>query len=74
MPEELKSRRFVYNAIEIKKASARVYGTTAVVVGSATFKVTINGSRGTYDLVYTEAYTKKKGRWKLVNLHTCAGG
>jgi hypothetical protein len=28
--------------------------------------------KGTYNLVYTEVYTKKNNKWKLVNLHTCS--
>jgi ketosteroid isomerase-like protein len=44
----------------------------AVLVGKATFKVTLNGSKGTWTLVYTEVYTKKANQWKLVNLHTTA--
>jgi ketosteroid isomerase-like protein len=71
---ELRSRRFVYNTIDVERASANVYGDTAVLVGRAAFKVTIRGGKGTYDLVYTEVYAKKNGRWKLVNLHTCSGG
>lgn len=66
---ELRSRRFIYNAI----ASAKVYGSTVVLVGKATFRVTMGGSQGTYHLVYTEVYTLKGNQWKLVNLHTCAG-
>jgi ketosteroid isomerase-like protein len=69
---ELRSKRFVYNAITLQEASANVYGTTAVLVGKARFGVTMSGSKGTYNLVDTEVYTQKNGRWKLVNLHTCA--
>lgn len=70
--QELRAKRFVYNAINLKEASAKVYGNTAVLVGKARFSVTMNGSRGTWTLVYTEVYTKKNNRWKLVNLHTTA--
>jgi hypothetical protein len=70
---ELRARRFVYNKITVKQAAAKVYGTTAVLVGSALFRVTMNGSKGTYNLVYTEVYTKKNDTWKLVNIHTCSG-
>ncbi|SNC65274.1 protein of unknown function [Hymenobacter gelipurpurascens] len=71
--QELRTKRFVYNSIDLKEASAKVYGDTAVLVGRATFKVTMGGSKGTYNLVYTEVYTKKQGKWKLVNLHTTMG-
>jgi hypothetical protein len=68
---QLKTKRFVYNKIEQKEASAKVYGNTAVLVGKATF--TVNGG-SVYKLVYTEVYTKKNDKWKLVNLHTTSGG
>jgi hypothetical protein len=67
---QLKTGRFVYNKIEQKEASAKVYGNTAVLVGKAKF--TVNGG-SVYHLVYTEVYTKKNNQWKLVNLHTTSG-
>ena len=70
--QELRTKRFVYNAIDLKEASAKVYGNTAVLVGKARFSVTMNGSKGAWTLVYTEVYTRKGGQWKLVNLHTTA--
>jgi len=72
--QELRTKHFVYNTITLQEASAKVYGTTAVLVGKARFSVTMNGSRGTYNLVYTEVYTQKDGQWKLVNIHTCSAG
>jgi hypothetical protein len=68
---QLRSRRFVYDRIDFKEASVRVYGGTVVLVGKATFVV--NGG-SVYPLVYTEVYTRKNNQWKLVNLHTCSGG
>ena len=67
---QLKSGSFVYNKIELKEHSAKVYGDTAVLVGKALF--TVNGV-SKYNLVYTEVYTKKNNQWKLVNLHTTSG-
>ncbi|WP_185963088.1 nuclear transport factor 2 family protein [Flavobacterium gawalongense] len=67
---ELKTGRFVYNKIKQKEASVKVYGNTAVLVGKAYF--TVNGG-SVYKLVYTEVYTKKNEKWKLVNLHTTSG-
>lgn len=66
---EMRSGRFVYNKIDIREASAKAYGSTAVLVGKAVF--TVNGG-ARYSLVYTEVYTKKNDRWKLVNIHTCS--
>ncbi len=69
--KELKSKRFIYNSIDVKATSVKSYGTTVVVVGKAIFKVIINGSKNTLKLTYTEVYTLKNNVWKLVNLHTC---
>ncbi|MFV8325275.1 nuclear transport factor 2 family protein [Flavobacterium sp. ZS1P14] len=68
--KQLKSGSFVYNKIEQKEASAKVYGNTAILVGKAHF--TVNGG-SIYKLVYIEVYTKKNEKWKLVNLHTTSG-
>ncbi|WP_416352066.1 nuclear transport factor 2 family protein [Undibacterium sp. RTI2.2] len=65
--KELKTGRFVYERIDQKEASVKVYGNTAVLVGKATFVV--NGNN-IYKLIYTEVYVKKSEKWKLVNLHT----
>ena len=67
---EMRSGRFIYNQINIKEASTKVYGNTAVLVGKAAFVVN-GGSR--YNLIYTEVYTRKNDKWKLVNVHTCSG-
>jgi ketosteroid isomerase-like protein len=67
---QMRSRSFFYNKIELKEHSAKVYGNTAVLVGKAKF--TVNGG-SIYNLVYTEVYTTKNDKWKLVNLHTTSG-
>jgi hypothetical protein len=67
---QLRSRAFVYDRIDLKEASVRAYGGSAVLVGKATFVV--NGG-SVFPLVYTEVYVRKDGDWKLVNLHTCSG-
>lgn len=67
---QMRSKRFVYNKIELKEHSVKVYGNTAVLVGKAKFVVN-GGSQ--YNLVYTEVYTKKNNLWKLINLHTTSG-
>jgi hypothetical protein len=64
---QLRRAVFVYNRIEQKESSVKVYGNTAVLVGRAIF--TVNGG-SIFHLIYTEVYTKKKDQWKLVNLHT----
>lgn len=64
---QLRARTFVYDRIDFKDASVRVYRDTAVLVGKARFVV--NGG-SVYKLVYTEVYAKKNDQW---NLHTCSG-
>lgn len=64
---QLNSKAFVYNRIDQREASVKVYGDTAVLVGKADF--TVNGG-SLYKLIYTEIYTRKNKQWKLVNLHT----
>ena len=64
---QLRTKTFVYNKIEPQEHMVEVYGNTAVLVGKAWF--TVNGG-SMYKLIYTEIYTKKEGKWKLVNLHT----
>jgi hypothetical protein len=67
---ERRTGKFVYNKIEQKEASAKVYGNTDVLVGKGYFTV---NSGSVYKLVYTEVYTKKNEKWNLVNLHTTSG-
>lgn len=69
---QLRSGRFIYDAVEVKEVSAKAYGGTAVLVGKAEYAVTMLGYRSKYRLVYTEVYVRKNGRWRLVNLHTCS--
>ncbi|WP_183560470.1 nuclear transport factor 2 family protein [Mucilaginibacter sp. SP1R1] len=64
---QLRSNSFVYNRIEQRAAAVKIYGDTAILVGKADF--TVNGG-SVYKLIYTEIYTRKNNRWKLVNLHT----
>jgi len=64
--DQLRSGRFVYNAIDVKETpSVKIYDSTAALVGKAVFAVAMNGLKGTYNLVYTEVYTKKINNWKF---------
>ncbi|MDI6032977.1 nuclear transport factor 2 family protein [Flavobacterium sp. LB2P84] len=63
---QMKSGSFVYDKIELKEHSSKIYGNTAVLVEKAKFSV--NGG-SVYKLVYTEIYTKKNEKWKLINIH-----
>lgn len=65
--KQLKNGTFSYNKIDLKDHSVKIYENTAILVGKASF--TVNGG-SVYKLIYTEVYTQKNGKWKLVNLHT----
>ncbi|RYZ77869.1 MAG: nuclear transport factor 2 family protein [Proteobacteria bacterium] len=68
--EELRSKRFIYERIDLKEAHASVDGDTAELNGKAVFTVLVHGSRGTYNLAYTERYRRQNGIWTLVGLYT----
>jgi hypothetical protein len=71
--DELRSGRFVYEAIDAREASVAAHGETAVLVGRAAFTVSMGGRRARYDLIYTEVYVRKGSGWSLTNIHTCQG-
>jgi hypothetical protein len=68
---QVRSRWFVHDRIDLREASVRTYGDTAVLVGEATFVV--NGG-SVYELVCTEVYPRKNGQWKLANLQPARAG
>lgn len=56
---ELRSSRFVYNAIFPKEASVRFTGGSAVLTGKAVFAVTMGQHKGEYKLAFTETYVRR---------------
>lgn len=67
--DDIKSAKLLYNAIEVKEATARVYAETAVIIGRGNFSVKLDGKNLAFDLKYTEVYVRKRGRWLLVSRH-----
>lgn len=55
-----------YQAIDISKISAKLYGDTAVVTARAFFRVLSDGNQINNDLAYTHIYLKRDGEWKMI--------
>jgi hypothetical protein len=64
--ETLRSGKLVYNKIDLKERSARIIGSTAIVMGKVDFNVTINGNAQDFNFSFTEVYTREKKKWKMV--------
>ena len=64
---DIKSGRPTYKSIEIKEASVKDFGNTAVLVGKGIFSISINGQEMTQNMVFTEVYIKKNNQWKLIS-------
>lgn len=70
--EDVKNGRPVYKSIEVKNATVKDFGTTAILVGKGIFKIDMNGQEMNYNMVYTEVYNKTKKGWKLIARHASA--
>lgn len=62
----LRNKTSNYQAIDISKISAKLYGDTAVVTVRAFFKVLSDGQQIANDLAYTHVYLKRDGEWKMI--------
>jgi len=62
----------VYRKIEVKTQTVYDYETTAVLVGTGDFQITMNGQQMDYKMVFTEVYQKKGSGWKLIARHASA--
>lgn len=60
-------KTLVYQKIERKNATLRLYGKTALINGTAAVKGILKGNTFEINLLYTALYRKKKGVWQLVN-------
>ena len=57
-----------YKHAEIHEASARVIGTTAVVLNRIRLDAIVGGNEVTNPFVVTEVYVQQNGSWKLASL------
>ncbi len=62
----LRKKTSNYQAIDISKSSAKLYGDTAVVNARAFFRVLADGNQINNDIAYTHVYQKRDGEWKLI--------
>ena len=67
--DDMKSGKLNYQKITIHQASARVYSSSAVVVGTGKFEGLNQGVPFALDLRYTEVYVRDGHRWKLASRH-----
>ncbi len=65
---DIKSKKLIYQKVEIKESKARLYGNTAIVTGIGKFEGT-GENPFTINLCYTEVYVKSGNRWKLASRH-----
>lgn len=66
---DIQSGKLNYQKITIKESSARMYPSTAIVLGLGTFEGINDGKPFTLDLRYTEVYAKIGNQWKLASRH-----
>ena len=64
--DTLKSGKLKYNKFDREGTSVRVYGNTAVVIGSATVQANVKGEDRTAKLRFTNVWVRKDKGWQLV--------
>jgi ketosteroid isomerase-like protein len=62
----LKSGEMKYESVQMRDASVRLYGNTAILTGSPMMKTNYKGQASTADLKVLRVYMKRGGVWKLV--------
>jgi 4-carboxymuconolactone decarboxylase len=64
----IKGGMIQYKTIEIKEASVRIIGTTAILLNTIRLVAVVGGNEVINPFVVTEVYVKLKGSWKLASL------
>ena len=67
--EGLKSKKTVFQNIELKKTIARLYEGTAVVYGEGLFNTILQGEELVEKLNFIDVWVKRESDWKLVSSH-----
>lgn len=67
----IRSGHLGYREVMIEEEDVRYYGETGIITGRGLFRVALDGDPLEIELLYTEIYHKKDGRWKLVQRHAC---
>lgn len=64
--DDIKAGRPVYKSIDVKEASVKDFGNTAILVGKGVFNISMEGKDMSYNMAYMEVYQKKGSEWKLI--------
>lgn len=64
---EIKSGNWVTEAEEPTQMKVRLYGNVAIVTGHLSVRDKRNGKPGHHEIVFTDVWVKKRGRWQVVN-------
>lgn len=64
----IKSGKIHYKQADIQSASARIMGTTAIVLSKIRLLAVVGGNEVTNPFMVTEVYLQEGGAWKLVQL------
>lgn len=64
----IKSGKIHYKQADIQNASARIVGTTAIVLSRIRLLAVLGGNEVTNPFMVTEVYLREGGSWKLVQL------
>lgn len=64
----IKSGKIHYKQADIQNVSARIIGTTAIVLSRIRLLAVVGGNEVTNPFVVTEVYLQQSGAWKLVQL------
>ena len=67
--QDVKSGKLRYVNINVSESTARVYTNTAIVTGKGKFSVVLDGNNLDINLLYTEVYILKNGKWLLASRH-----
>jgi ketosteroid isomerase-like protein len=68
----LKSGKLKFNAYNSADLDVRIFGDTAVVIGSGTSKGAWDGNDFTGADRFTDVYTRRDGKWLCVSSHSTA--
>ena len=64
--DNLKNGMLKYDSADVKEVSARIVGSTAIVLGKYHFAIHFRGNPAAYDFAFTEVYALVNKQWKMV--------
>ena len=67
---DMKSGAFSLDTCEVGRMTVRIFGNTAVVIGSDTEKSTENGKDTSGEYVWMDVFVKQNGKWRAVASET----